>query len=70
MASACGSDGAPRPTDNGTGDHRITLGEARSATTEEVEPPIPLLPAWSAEAPSHDQSKIVVLIVAAFMALA
>jgi eukaryotic-like serine/threonine-protein kinase len=70
ISSASGSDGAPFSTDTGVGDHRMTLGEALSATTEEAEPPIPLLPAWSAEAPTHDQSKLVVLIVAAFMALA
>ena len=64
------SDGAARPSDTGVGGGRMTLREALSAGTEDAEPPLPLLPASTAQAPSRDQSKVVVMIVAGFVALA
>lgn len=48
---------------------RMTLPEALSAHFDEIEPPLPMLPASTAQAPSRDQSKIVVIIVAAFVTL-
>jgi len=48
---------------------RMTLPEALSANFGEIEPPLPLLPASTAQAPSRDQSKIVVIIVASFVTL-
>ncbi len=48
---------------------RMTLPEALSAHYDEIEPPLPMLPASTAQAPSQDQSKIVVIIVATFVAL-
>ena len=64
------SDGAARPSDTGVDSGRMTLREALSAGTEDAEPPLPLLPGWSTQAPSRDQSKLVVMIVAGFVALA
>jgi len=64
------SDGAARPSDTGVGEGRMTLREALSEGTEDAEPPLPLLPGWSIQAPSRDQSKLVVMIVAGFVALA
>jgi hypothetical protein len=51
------------------GGERMTLPEALSANFGEIEPPLPLLSASTAQAPSRDQSKIVVIIVAAFVTL-
>ena len=48
---------------------RMTLREAFSAQFDEAEPPLPLLPASTAQAPSSEQSKVVVMIVATFVAL-
>jgi hypothetical protein len=48
---------------------RITIREALSGHFDAAEPPLPMLPASTAEAPSRDQSKVVVTIVAAFVAL-
>jgi len=48
---------------------RMTLPEALSANFGEIEPPLPLLPASTAQAPSRDQSKVVVIIVATFVTL-
>ncbi|HEY8821609.1 MAG TPA: hypothetical protein VIM49_06635, partial [Dermatophilaceae bacterium] len=64
------SDVAARPSDTGVDSGRMTLREALSAGTEDAEPPLPLLPGWSTQAPSRDQSKLVVMIVAGFVALA
>ncbi len=50
-------------------DERLSLREALSTHSENAEPPVPMLPGWSAQAPSRDQSKVVVLIVATFVAL-
>jgi len=47
----------------------MTLPEALSANSGDVEPPLPLLPAGTGAPPSRDQSKVVVTIVAAFVAL-
>ncbi len=48
---------------------RMTLPEALSANFDDIEPPLPLLPASTAQAPSRDQSKVVVIIVATFVTL-
>ncbi len=58
---------APGESDPGAG--RMTLREALSSRAETAEPPLPLLPASTALDPSRDQSKVVVLIVATFVAL-
>jgi len=55
--------------DTDLGGVRMTLPEALSANFDEIEPPLPMLPASTAQAPSRDQSKIVVIIVAAFVTL-
>jgi eukaryotic-like serine/threonine-protein kinase len=65
-----GSDGAGRPSDTDVDYGRMTLREALSGGTEDAEPPLPLLPGWSTQAPSRDQAKLVVMIVAGFVALA
>ncbi len=51
------------------GGERMTLPEALLAHYDEIEPPLPMLPASTAQAPSGDQSKIVVIIVATFVTL-
>ena len=56
-------------TDTDLAGKRMTLPEALSAHFDEIEPPLPMLPASTAQAPSRDQSKIVVIIVAAFVTL-
>jgi hypothetical protein len=55
--------------DTDLGGERMTLPEALSANFDEIEPPLPLLPASTARAPSGDQSKVVVVIVASFVTL-
>jgi len=73
IGSAGESDGADRPSDAGTRGGRMTLREALATSTEDDEPPFPLLPrlpSWSTQAPSRNQSKLVVLIVSTFVALA
>ncbi|NMM23632.1 MAG: hypothetical protein HHJ11_09070 [Phycicoccus sp.] len=55
--------------DTDLGGERMTLPEALSGHYDEIEPPLPMLPASTAQAPSGDQSKIVVIIVATFVAL-
>ena len=52
------------------GADRMTLPEALAGPFEEIEPPLPMLPASTAQAPSRDQSKVVVIIVATFVTLA
>ena len=54
--------------DTDLGGEQMTLGEALSTPPEDAEPPLPMLPASTAQAPSRDQSKIVVTIVATFVA--
>jgi eukaryotic-like serine/threonine-protein kinase len=63
-------DGAAGPSDAWLGGGRMTLREALSTSAEDVEPPLPLLPTWSTEAPSRNQPKLVVIIVATFLAVA
>jgi len=55
--------------DTDRGDERMTLREALWTRSEDAEPPLPMLPASTARAPSRDQSKIVVMIVSTFVAL-
>lgn len=60
--------GAARDTD--LGDDEMTLREALSTRSDDAaEPPLPMLPSWSAQAPGRDQPKVVVMIVASFLAL-
>jgi len=47
----------------------MTLPEALSAHLDEVGPPLPMLPASTAQPPSRNQSKVVVMIMATFVAL-
>ncbi len=56
-------------TDTDAGAGRMTLREAFSTHSDDTEPPLPILPGWSAQAPSRNQSKVVVMIVATFLAL-
>jgi hypothetical protein len=51
------------------GGERMTLREAFAYQCDEAEPPLPMLPASTAQAPSRDQSKVVMMIVAAFVVL-
>lgn len=51
------------------GGARMTLPEALSAHLDEVGPPLPMLPASTAQPPSRGQSKVVVMIVATFVVL-
>ena len=51
------------------GGERMTLPEALSTHLDVVGPPLPMLPASTAQPPSRDQSKVVVVIVATFVAL-
>jgi hypothetical protein len=61
-ASAARADVSP-------GGERTTLREVFSTRSDDPEPPLPMLPASTAQAPSRDQSKLVVMIVATFVAL-
>jgi len=63
-AAAGGVQGGTDP-----GGERMTLREALSTRSEDAEPPLPMLPAWSAQPPGRDQPKVVVMIVATFVAL-
>ncbi|MEO6145382.1 MAG: protein kinase family protein [Dermatophilaceae bacterium] len=56
-------------TDTDLDDERMSLREALSTHSQNAEPPVPMLPAWSTQPPSRDQSKVVVIIVATFVAL-
>ena len=49
---------------------RISLGQALVEGDELVEPPLPMLPQETAEPPSRDQSKLVLLIMATFLVVA
>jgi len=51
------------------GGEGMTLREAFWDHSDDAEPPMPMLPASTAQAPSRDQSKVVVMIVATFVAL-
>jgi hypothetical protein len=54
--------------DTDLGGDRMTLGDGFWTHSEAAEPPLPMLPASTAQSPSHNQSKIVVMIVATFVA--
>jgi hypothetical protein len=49
---------------------RVSLDDALLAGEEEIEPPLPMLPPETAAAPTRDQSKLVIGIIAAFLAFA
>jgi len=66
--AAAATDKAAR-SQGDAGGERMTLREAFFAQSDEAEPPLPMLPASTAQAPSGQQSKVVVMIVAAFVAL-
>ncbi len=51
------------------GGEQMTLPQALSAQFDDVGPPLPMLPASTGQAPSRGQSKIVVVVVATFVAL-
>ena len=63
-------DGAAGRPNAWMGGGTMTLREALSTNDENVEPPLPLLPTWSTEAPSRNQPKLVVMIVVTFLAVA
>ncbi|QGN58654.1 hypothetical protein [Nostocoides sp. HKS02] len=48
---------------------RISLDDALLEGDEPIEPPLPLLPPETAEAPTRDQSKLVLVIIAGFLAV-
>ena len=48
----------------------LTLPEALWVKDEPIEPPVPLLPASTAVAPTHDQSRLVLTVVALFVIVA
>jgi hypothetical protein len=48
---------------------RISLDDALLDSDEPIEPPLPLLPRETAEAPTRDQSKLVLVIIAGFLAV-
>lgn len=49
---------------------RVTLDDALREGYEDSEPPLPMLPPETADAPTRDQSKLVMAIMAGFLALA
>jgi hypothetical protein len=49
--------------------HRISLDEAFVDGADPLDPPLPMLPPETAEAPTRDQSKIVLAIMAAFLVI-
>jgi eukaryotic-like serine/threonine-protein kinase len=49
---------------------RVSLEDALLAGDDDVEPPLPMLPPETAAAPTRDQSKMALAIIAAFVALA
>jgi hypothetical protein len=49
---------------------RVSLDDALLASHDDVEPPLPLLPPETAEAPTRDQSKMALAIIAAFVVVA
>lgn len=48
---------------------RISLNDALLAGNETIEPPLPLLPPETAQAPTRDQSKLVLAIIGGFLVL-
>lgn len=59
--------GRPMPPDSGMGQTKFLAGFSGS---DEIEPPLPLLPSSAALPPTRGQSKIVMLVVAFFVVLA
>lgn len=57
-------------TDSGQDSERTGLPSGLSSQFDDVEPPLPLLPASTALPPSRGQTRLVVLVVAAFVGLA
>lgn len=49
---------------------RVHLDETLAESDDTIEPPLPMLPPDTAEQPSRDQSKLVLAIIAGFLALA
>jgi hypothetical protein len=49
---------------------RISLGQALVEGDELIEPPLPMLPRETAEPPTRDQSKLVLIVMVAFLVLA
>jgi hypothetical protein len=49
---------------------RISLGQALVEGDEPIEPPLPMLPQETADPPTRDQSKLVLIVMAAFLVLA
>jgi len=49
---------------------RVSLDDALLQGEEEIEPPLPMLPPETAAAPTRDQSKLVMVIIAGFLAVA
>jgi hypothetical protein len=48
---------------------RVSLDDALLHGEEEIEPPLPMLPPETAAAPTRDQSKLVMVIIAGFLAV-
>lgn len=48
---------------------RVSLDDALLQGDEEIEPPLPMLPPETAAAPTRDQSKLVMVIIAGFLAV-
>ena len=57
-------------TDSGQDGEQMGLPSGLSSQFDDVEPPLPLLPASTALPPSRGQTRLVVLVVAAFVGLA
>ena len=68
FANGAGHKGAPTATSLETEPPKLAVG--LSGGLEDLGPPLPLLPASTALPPSRAQSKIVVLVVAAFVVMA
>ena len=68
FARGAAQKGAPSPASPDSERPKLALG--LSGEVEDLGPPLPLLPASTALPPSRGQSKIVVLVVAAFVAMA
>ena len=69
-AFARGAEQGVAPADSQHSRERLGPPDGLSAHFTDVEPPLPLLPASTALPPSRGQSKIVMLLVAAFVAMA
>jgi hypothetical protein len=55
--------------DDDLGGELMTLPQALSGQVQEIEPPLPMLPASTAQHPDGIQSRVVMIIVSAFVAL-